>query len=159
VKTRKKLWISCIGPALLLFCVGVPTTVAWRARWTLAENLVDAESVTLEQFTIIGSKVVASHNILPSDYPKLLHAFPYSLDYGAVVFQKMCFVPHHQVVIKTRHGKTFACRICFTCDMYSMPGVGVSDMPVGWSSGLRTLFGDAGISTDAPTETISEIQP
>lgn len=145
--------------ALLLFCVGVPTAVAWRARWTLATALADAQSVTLEQFTLLQRKVVASRTMSPSDYPKLLQAFPYSLDYGAVFLHKMCFVPHHRVVITTRGGDTFVCDICFTCNMYSMPGVGVNEMPVGWSGTLRTLFADANISADAPKEVISEIQP
>jgi hypothetical protein len=157
MSTRKKrLWIVCIA-ALLLFCVGVPTTVAWRARWTLATTLADAQSVTLEQFTLVGGNVVASRSLSPPDYPKLLHAFPYSLGYGFL--QKMCFVPHHRVVIATRHGGTFVCEICFTCDMYSMPSIGINDMPVGWSGRMRNLFVDASISTDAPKEVISEVQP
>jgi hypothetical protein len=153
VSTRKqRLWIICLT-GLLLFCVGLPTAVAWRARWTLAATLADAQSVTLEQFTLFGGNVVASRTLLPSDYPKLLHAFPYTLSYGVV--GKMCFVPHHQVIITTRHGAIFVCRICFGCDMYSMPGVGINDMPIGWSGRLRTLFADAGISADAPKEIIS----
>lgn len=143
--------------ALLLFCVGVPTAVAWRARLILAATLADAESVTLEQFTFIGSKVVASRSMLPSDYPKLLHAFPYGLGYG--FGDKMCFVPHHRVVITTHRGGSFVCDICFACDKYSMPGVGINDMPVGWSGTLRTLFAEANISVDAPEEVVSDIQP
>jgi len=131
--------------------------VAWRARWALAGVLADAKSVTLERFTVVGSKVIESRSFLPSDYPKLLHAFPYSLDYG--LGDKMCFVPHHRVVITSRNGETFVCDICFTCDMYSMPTLGEHDMPVGWSYRLRTLFRDVGISTDAPEEVVSEVPP
>lgn len=157
MSTRKqRLWIICIT-GLLLFCVGLPTAVAWRARWTLATTLADAQSVTLEQFTLVGRNVVASRSLSPSDHPKLLHAFPYSLGYGFL--EKMCFVPHHRVVITTRHGTTFVSDICFACDMYSMPSVGINDMPIGWSGRLRTLFGDAGISADAPKEIISAPQP
>ena len=138
--------------------MALPSVAAWRARRTLVAALDDAQSVTLEQFTSIGRKVVASQTISPSDYPKLRRAFPYSVnygvfvDYGFVRLQKACFVPHHRVVIATHDGNSFACQICFTCDMYSMPTVGINNMPVGWSTTLRTLFRDAGISTDAPKE-------
>jgi hypothetical protein len=72
-KHKKRLWIICIV-ALVLFCLyrslGDPTITAWRARWSLAAALRDARSVALEQFTLIERgrpKVVASHNVPPSD--------------------------------------------------------------------------------------------
>ena len=154
-KRKKRLWIICIV-ALLLFClyVGVPTIRPWRARWLLATALSDAQSVALEQYTLIGrkrSKVVASHNISPSDYSKLRRAFPYTIVYS--ISSKNCaFDPHHRVVITRGHGETFVCDICFTCDMYSMPAGDVDDMPSAWSITLRSLFRDAGISIEAPRE-------
>lgn len=142
---------------LLLLFVGAPTVIAWAARVRLAAALSDAESITLEQFTLFRHQVVASKRIPPSDSKQVLHAFPFSIDYGVIFLTKMCFIPHHRIVIKTRQGDTFTCLICFQCDQYSLNSKSdssIHDMPLFWSGRLRQLFMDAGIPTNAPKESL-----
>lgn len=140
---RKRVLIlaGTLGFTGLVLTYGHTAVISLRLRSALASS----EAVSLETFdaTLIQKRVLST-----SDAQEIIHAFPVGPQFPVPLITRMCFVPHHRIVILDTEGRRADYEICFHCDQYSFPGTGVRDMPGDWPARTRQLFARFGLPLD-----------
>ena len=156
---RRIVFLSAVGLALVLLVLW-PTINALRVRHSLAVALQHAKSVRLEEFAF--HVPLASVELPRGQWPQVLAAMPVVPDAGVPGSVRMCFIPHHRVVVTDPQDQSFAFTVCFACDQAHTERMGIFATPYLWCGPLRRLFtGHAiRIRTDREyTDTLAERTP
>ena len=131
---------SIILGIVLVFFIGWPTILAIKIRWQVAGALSHAKSVRLEEF--LGHDVLTSVELPRPEWTQVVAAMPIVPDIGVPGIVKMCFIPHHRIVIVGERGKRFEVVACFMCDQAATTKTGIFATPYLWCNRLRHLFTD-----------------
>ena len=127
--------------ALLAFGIFViwPTVDAWRLRHAVTVALRTAASIRLEEFAF--HRTLASVELPRSEWPQFVGALPVVPDVGMPGLVKLCFIPHHRIVVTDSRGGRFEFTVCFQCDQLKVGQTGIVATPYLWQGSLRRLFG------------------
>jgi hypothetical protein len=128
---------------VLIWFILIPTINAFRVRHSLAVALDGAASVRLEEF--VYGVPLATVDLPRDKWPQVLAATPIVPDAGWPGSVKLCFIPHHRVVITSPQHQQFAFSICFACDQSHTKPMGIFATPYLWCTPLRRLFTNNGI--------------
>jgi hypothetical protein len=134
---RRKIWI-CVGTMLFAFFVGWPTVHALFIRGRASSALKQAESVRLEEF--VFHVPLASVELPRPQWSEITAHLPMVPDVGVPGSVKLCFIPHHRIVITGPHQQQFIFTVCFGCDQATVGNSGIFALPYLWSTPLRHLF-------------------
>lgn len=135
-RRRRLFWAMLI--LVVLYALVTPTLGVFIARAQLASATQSASAIRLEEFS--GSLTLTTRTLAPSEFQQVAEAVPITWDYGTPGLVRLCFTPHHRIVITSgalQREKTFA--ICFRCDQVKFTS-GIMDSPSAWHQPLRHLF-------------------
>ena len=156
---RRIVFLSVAGLFFVLFVLW-PTINALRVRHSVATALQHAKSVRLEEFAF--HVPLASVELPRDQWPQVLAAMPIVPDVGVPGSVRMCFIPHHRVIVTDQQGQPLAFTVCFACDQAHTERMGIFATPYLWCGPLRRLFTDHAIRirTDREyTNTLTERTP
>jgi hypothetical protein len=137
---RRPLRLSLFALAVLVLWLLViwPTLDAFVIRREVRSSLQRASSVRLQEYA--GLAVLTTVDLPRSEWHRVVGAIPVIPDTGIPLLVKMCFWPHHRVVVTDDHGGEFIFRVCFYCDEVATDSSGIRSTPFLWRSSLRRLF-------------------
>lgn len=150
-KSRKVILFGGMFLIAAILTYGHTAVISWRLR----EALSSAQSVRLEAF--VHKKVVAQRELDAREREDVLRALSIAPQFPVPLYIKMCFIPHHRMVVRDSRGGEAEYLICFSCDQYRFPGTGIRDMPPGWPAAVRRLYERHDLPLE-PTETESLIR-
>jgi hypothetical protein len=136
---RKLRLMLCAILAVVVFLFLVwPTVSALLLRRELAYALQRAHAVRLEEHE--GSQVLSSVELPRSEWREVIRSFPIVPDVGVPLLVKLCFIPHHRIVVIPEQGEQFIFRVCFDCEQVATESSGILSTPYLWRSSVHRLF-------------------
>ena len=131
----KRTVLALLGFGLF---VAWPTVDAWRIRHGIAAALREAGSVRLEEFAF--HRTLATVELPRAEWPQIVAALPVVPDFGMPGLVKMCFIPHHRIVVTDRQGGQREFTVCFQCDQLKVDRTRIRATLYLWQGSLRRLF-------------------
>ena len=130
--------ITGVSTVFFAFFVGWPTLYALVIRERTNNALQQAQSVRLEEFV---SEIPLTSVELPKEqWSQITAHLPIVPDIGIPGSVKLCFIPHHRIVITGPDQEKVIFTICFGCDQATVGNSGIFALPYIWSATLQNLF-------------------
>jgi hypothetical protein len=123
---------------IVLYVLVVPTIGVFRARSRISSAVASASAIRLEEY--LGDRVLTTRALTSVEFSRIIEAVPATWDYGMPGMMRLCFVPHHRIIITdapTQRTTTF--EVCFSCNQLEFT-TGIIDSPSSWHQPLRQLF-------------------
>jgi hypothetical protein len=133
--------MSVVFPTIVF--VVLPAAIRFSRTRRILNEIRSSDSVCIEEFldgTVLERKTLdeAQRAALESVLPRIVpHGFPVSL--------KLCFVPHHRIIMQSSDETMFDVTVCFGCDQARHTDSEIYDMPVSASKSLREFLEANGI--------------
>lgn len=145
--TRRRIVQALAGIAVMgiVLCCATLYTIKQIRCHHIVSTVNSAESVWIEEFRTGDGPALARSQLNPSQRLALMRILPQIVPGGFPYSLKLCFVPHHRIVMKSRSGADFTLTICFGCDQAEHTGTSLYDMPSAGSAALRAFIIDCGI--------------
>jgi hypothetical protein len=127
---------------VLVICLFVvwPTVSAMLIRREVVSALRRARTVLLEEY--VGNRVLTTVELPRGKWHEVVQALPVVPDMGIPLLVKLCFDPHHRIVLADEHGRYFTFSVCFECDQVATDSSSIIGTPYLWRSSVRRLFSE-----------------
>ena len=143
-------WLRWALVVVLVLFVGIPTLMTAFRFATVAFQTTRAHEMVLEEFCSAQPPNSSEETILqrlslpPSEHWRVFTAMPPVPDMSAFGIEKMCYDPHHRIIIK-RGDSSYTVEICFECSKMSFDSGSVGGIPFVWQHTLNSLFSHYGM--------------
>jgi hypothetical protein len=145
---RRLRWF---GIFIVCWIAIVPTLQALWLRHRVVSAIRSPQSIRLEEF--IGIQLLTKVELTHGQYEAVASALPIRPDIGAPGMPpRLCWMPHHRVVMTNADGNEVSFEVCFKCDQVAFDKERIWDTPYLWRASLRKLFTDHGVPVRAKDE-------
>ena len=151
---RIRLWsliLAAVGVGVVLMIPVVLHEIMKSRRNQLVDELQRARQVRIQSFDDIAEQnVLQSRDLDMVERSALIRIIQADFADGPAISIKMCFSPHHRVVMVDPSGASFTFLICFGCDQAKFEGTSdLFEMTPRFSANLRRFFEERGIPVEA----------
>lgn len=131
--------LSLLFILVFLACVATPTVMLVGERFTFADMIDHAEAIRIVDHG--NDKHNGAKTLRKADFPRVLHAFPYSLDVGIPrVTDESRFEPDHEIKITDQRGDDTDLRLNFATSHFEIGDGPVFRIPYVWRGTLHWFF-------------------